>query len=261
MNPRAFVISGPSGVGKSTIIRHLLQRLPNVRLSVSMTTRPRREGEVDGRDYFFVSREEFQQRIARNEFLEYATIYDNLYGTHRAHIEDLLASGNHALLDVDTQGALQIKQRCQGAVYLFIKPPSRAALESRLRGRKTESEASFQKRMGRADHELTLEHEYQYAVINDDIATTVENLVAIITREATLPVPFVLPPSLPMEETAVVSALMETLDYERLLARLEHEIGSSLGIAVTDWIKQRMDNVLRRDLESIVRETYQELAR
>jgi guanylate kinase len=249
-------------VGKTTIIKEVVRRTPGMRISVSMTTRPRRPGEIHGRDYFFVSREEFQQRAANLEFLEWALIYDNFYGTHRDHIIQILAAHTHALLDLDTQGAMQIKENCEGAAFVFIKPPTLEELGARLRGRGTETPANLQKRLARAAHEMSFESQYDYVIVNQSVDQAVGEFLSIISKEQQRPVKFTLsgtPGTTAGGESAVVAAALEQgVNRELILATLEQEVRATLGIEVTDWLRERMEHVLRRDLETIVRETYRE---
>jgi guanylate kinase len=259
--PRVFVVSGPSGVGKTTIIKEVVRRTPGMRISVSMTTRPRRPGEIHGRDYFFVSREEFQQRAANLEFLEWALIYDNFYGTHRDHINQILAANTHALLDLDTQGAMQIKENCEGAVFVFIKPPTLEELGTRLRGRGTETAANLRKRLARAAHEMSFEGQYDYIIVNQSVDQAVDEFLSVITREQMHPVKFAIPGhfgAVLTKESEVVAAVEQGFGRDQILAALEQELKGTLGIEVTDWLRERMEAVLRRDLETIVRETYRE---
>jgi guanylate kinase len=262
--PRVFLLSGPSGVGKSTIIREALRRVPGMKLSVSMTTRAPRAGEVEGRDYFFVSREEFQRRVANHEFLEWALVYDNFYGTHRDHVVRMLAGHRHVLLDLDTQGALQIKENCRGTVFVFIKPPNLKVLEERLRGRGTESPDVLQKRMAQAAHEISFEGHYDYSIVNRHLDKAVGEFMDIIAREEAKPVEFVMSRATAAGsslEATVVEAVAQGIDRDHLLATLEQEVGAGLGIQVSAWLKERMEQVLRRDLETIVREEYREYMR
>ncbi len=253
--PRVFVVSGPSGVGKTSIMKAVRYRTPGMRMSVSFTTRAPRPTEIHGRDYFFVSREEFQERIEQGDFLEWAQVYDHYYGTSLRVIQDILASRVHALLDLDTQGARSIRERCDGAVFTFVEPPSLHVLEARLRSRGTESEESVSKRLARADHEMSQRRLYDYVIVNDSIGKAVSRFLEIIAIEQERDVRFAIKTT-PAEESRAVQAITGGLDQERLLRTLESEIQSSLGIEVTSWLKQRMESVLKRDLETIVREEY-----
>jgi guanylate kinase len=190
---RVFVVSGPSGVGKSTIIRGALETDPELRLSVSSTTRAPREGEQEGRDYHFIDRAEFERMIEAGEFLEWARVYDHYYGTSRANVERILAGGHHAVLDIDTQGAMNIKGMSRGAVFIFITPPSLEALEKRLRKRGSETDSSFARRMARAEHEMSFRDRYDYLVANDDKDRAIQEFRRILSQEKQRPVPFVCP--------------------------------------------------------------------
>ena len=152
--PLVVVVSGPSGVGKSTFISAVLREIPALRLSVSPTTRQGRPGEVEGKHYLFVDRKTFEEKIAAGEFLEWAEVYAEYYGTTGEQIKTILEDGHRALLDVDTQGAMNIKENCTGAVLVFIEPPSLEELEKRLRGRGTENEESLARRISKAKHEI-----------------------------------------------------------------------------------------------------------
>ena len=164
---RLFVISGPSGTGKGTICREILKDIRN-EFSVSMTTREPREGEEHGREYFFVSHEEFIENINRNNFLEYATVFDNYYGTPKDIVLKKLEKGRNVILDIDVQGGLQVKAAMPEAVLIFILPPSLAVLRSRLEGRGTETPDVIEKRLSKAVNEIRLIGEYDYIVVNDD---------------------------------------------------------------------------------------------
>jgi guanylate kinase len=187
---RVFVVSGPSGVGKSTLIREVMRRDSELRLSISSTTRTPREGEEHGRDYFYVERGEFERMIEAGAFLEWAQVYENYYGSSRSHVESILASGQHALMDVDTQGAMNIKKLCSGAVLIFIMPPSLKALEERLRDRHSETEESFQRRMAWAQHEISFKDRYDYVVANDNIDHAVEEFQRVLESEKRKDIPF-----------------------------------------------------------------------
>lgn len=187
---RVFVISGPSGVGKTTLIRHILDANPDIQLSVSATTRAPRPGEVDGRDYIFLDRRRFEAMIEAGAFLEWARVYGNYYGTSREHVEAILQAGRHALLDIDTQGALSIKRLTAGAAFIFITPPSLDNLRQRLRDRGSESAESLARRLAKAEHEMSHREAYDHVVVNDDVERAARELQAIIDRERQRPVAF-----------------------------------------------------------------------
>lgn len=165
---RMLVISGPSGSGKSTLVKRLLED-PRVVFSISCTTRPPRAGEVDGRDYHFLARDEFRARVERNAFLEWAEVYGNLYGTPREPIERALAAGNVYLLEIDVQGALKLKSLGVDATYIFISPPDLETLRARLVGRGTDKPESVERRMSKARDEMNEASRYDHIVINRDI--------------------------------------------------------------------------------------------
>ncbi len=178
-----FIVSAPSGAGKTTLCRAALERVDNLQFSVSYTTREPRPGEVEGRDYFFVSREKFLEMVQKGEFVEWAEVHGNLYGTSRAYIEDVLAQGKDLLLDIDTQGAWQIKDSGIEAVFVFILPPNMETLEQRLRSRATEQEDTIKRRLSAAKKEIGDYKMYDYVIINNKLEEAVEDLVGIIRAE------------------------------------------------------------------------------
>ena len=173
-----FVISGPSGVGKGTLKAKLFEEFAGrIAYSVSATTRGPREGEVDGKDYFFISRQEFERRVKNNEFLEHAEFAGNCYGTPRAYVEKLLDSGMNVVLEIDVQGALQVMKSMPECVSVFILPPSFEELEHRLRGRGTETEEKVRERLETAKRELPYAPQYDYQIVNGgDIEAAYQSL-------------------------------------------------------------------------------------
>jgi guanylate kinase len=176
-----FTISAPSGAGKTSLVKALLEkRDTSVAVSVSHSTRPRRAGEVDGVAYHFVALAEFEQMVADDEFLENARVFDNCYGTARSSVEALLTSGKHVILEIDWQGARQVKVKLPDTVGIFILPPSREQLEQRLRARGTDDETVIARRMRDADREMSHVHDAEYLVINDDFEQALFDLDSII---------------------------------------------------------------------------------
>jgi guanylate kinase len=174
------VIAGPSGVGKGTIVRRLVQRLPRLRVSVSATTRPPRPAERDGVDYRFVSDEEFSRLIADGELLEWAEVFGHRYGTPAGPVREALARGEDVVLEIDVQGAFQVRERDPSAVLVLIEPPSMAELERRLRERGTEDEARLAERLATAERELAERAAFDHVIVNDELERAVDRLVAII---------------------------------------------------------------------------------
>lgn len=180
---KLFVISGSSGVGKGTVLKGFLGKNPNFMLSISCTTRAPRKGEVDGVNYFFLTKEEFQNCIDNDKFLEWAEFAGNRYGTKKKYIQQCLEEGKDIILEIDTQGALQVKKQMPEAVLIFICPPSIEALENRLRGRHTEDEATIQKRLQEVKTELERAEKFDYKVVNDDLEKAIAELEKIIIGE------------------------------------------------------------------------------
>ena len=179
-----FTISAPSGAGKTSLVKALLQkRAASVAVCVSHSTRSIRAGEVDGEAYHFVTLEEFNSMVEADEFLEHAQVFDNCYGTARASVEALLASGKHVILEIDWQGARQVKARKPETVSIFILPPSREELEQRLHLRGTDDESTIKRRMRDADREMSHYHDAEYLVINDDFEQALFDLDAIIRTQ------------------------------------------------------------------------------
>lgn len=177
---RLFVLSGPSGVGKGTLRQHALNNIPSLKYSISCTTRKPREGETDGVEYRFISHETFQDYISRKLFLEYAHVHEDYYGTLKADVVNDLEAGYDVLLEIDVQGALQVKEKMPSAVLIFVAPPSVEVLTQRLRGRHSESEESLRVRLSNAIGELALKDKYDYVIVNDDLDTACEELRKII---------------------------------------------------------------------------------
>ncbi|HEX2219969.1 MAG TPA: guanylate kinase [Gemmatimonadales bacterium] len=184
MKPFLLVLSAPSGGGKSSIARNLLQGRDDLGYSVSATTRPMREGERDGVDYHFISREEFLRRREAGEFLESATYGGHLYGTLRSEIDRIFAAGRHAVLDIEIEGARQIRASFPNSLHLFVLPPSADVLIGRLRGRNTEPADVVRDRITRAAEELAAVAEYDYALVNQDLVVAVAQVAAILDAEA-----------------------------------------------------------------------------
>lgn len=175
-----IVLSGFSGAGKGTLVKELMKTYDNYVLSISMTTRKPREGEVHGREYFFTERESFEEKIAQNGLIEYAEYCGNYYGTPRDYVEEMLAAGRDVLLEIEIQGMHKVKKMFPDMLTLFVTPPSIAELEKRLRGRGTETEEVIRKRLARAAEEAKGMEDYEYLVVNDDLQECVEEIHSIV---------------------------------------------------------------------------------
>jgi len=184
MNKRGklLVLSGPSGCGKGTVLRALMAGREDMAFSVSATTRAPRPGEVDGREYYFVSRERFMEMVEQGELLEHAEFVGNCYGTPKAPVLQQLEAGQHVLLDIEVQGAAQVKKAMPEAVLVFLAPPSLEELERRLRGRGTETEEKIRQRLKTAEYEMTLAGEYDYTVVNDEVARAAAEVAEILEK-------------------------------------------------------------------------------
>lgn len=178
-----FVISGPSGVGKGTIREALIARMSDIIISISATTRIARTGEIDGEDYYFISKEKFHELIVQNEFLEWANVYSNMYGTPRKFVQQKLEQGYDVLLEIDIQGAMQVKKSMPEGVFVFIAPPNVEELAYRLISRGTDSKSSIEERLQACQQEMSYINEYDYVVVNDDINEAVRKTEAIIIAE------------------------------------------------------------------------------
>lgn len=178
-----FIISAPSGAGKTTLARCLNEALPNTAFSISHTTRPQRRNEIHGVDYYFVSEREFREMVDQGEFLEYARVYGNWYGTSKAAVSSLMEQGKTVLLDIDWQGARDVRLRMPGSLSIFILPPSLDELEKRLRERNQDSDGVIQRRMDQARDEMQHADEYEFVVVNDDFDHALRELCAIVSGE------------------------------------------------------------------------------
>lgn len=180
---KLFVISGSSGVGKGTVLKGFLEKNPDFMLSISCTTRAPRKGEIDGVNYFFISKDEFQNCIDNDKFLEWAEFAGNFYGTKKKYINQCLEEGKNVILEIDTQGALQVKKQMPEAVLIFIAPPSLEELEARLRGRHTEDEATIQKRLEQVRAEIKRSENFDYRIVNDKLEDAILRLEEIVKGE------------------------------------------------------------------------------
>jgi guanylate kinase len=180
---RLFIVSAPSGAGKTTLVERLVEQMPHLRMSRSYTSREARPGETDGVDYNFVSRARFEEMIAAGDFLEWADVFGNLYGTCASDTERLLADGSDVVLVIDVQGARQVRALCPAATTIFVMPPSFQILEQRLRGRSKDSEAAIRRRLQVARQEVASFSEYAFIVINDELTSAVDRLRGIVLAE------------------------------------------------------------------------------
>ena len=189
-----IIISGFAGVGKGTLVKRLVQKYDRYALSISMTTRAPRPGEENGREYFFVTKEDFEGQIKENGLIEYASYCGNYYGTPRAYVEEQMAQGKDIILEIEIQGAMKVKERFPNAVLVYVLPPSAAELESRLRGRATESEEKIHERLRRAAAESEGLEQYDYVIVNDDLDACEQELHGILCAAHYTPkqnVPFI----------------------------------------------------------------------
>lgn len=178
-----FIVSAASGTGKTTLVSELLRSDAHIQPSISCTTRAPREGEINGKHYFFISRADFQARISKGEFLEYAQVYDNYYGTSSVWVEETVASGVDVLLEIDVQGAQQVRRLLPQAISIFILPPSMTELARRLNGRGTESNETITKRLSTAQSEIETAPDFDYIIINDDLGQACMDLISIVRAE------------------------------------------------------------------------------
>jgi guanylate kinase len=184
---KVFVITGPSGVGKGTLIGKLLERVPDLELSISATTREPRGGEVDGRDYHFLTLEEFDKRIEKEDFIEFATYSGNRYGTLRSEVRDRLDEGHSVVLEIEVQGARQVRAAMRESVQVFIAPPDPASLRRRLESRGTDSLEAIDARLEVAEQELAAQDEFAHRVVNDDLERAADELERIVRAEIGIP--------------------------------------------------------------------------
>jgi len=182
---RLFVIAAPSGAGKTTLVHATVMNSPDLRFSISYTTRPQRSNEVDGRDYHFVDTAEFEKLRAEDDLLESATVFDNLYGTSRKQVEGILADAHNVLLEIDWQGAQQVRESMPDCVTIFVLPPSLAELERRLRDRRTDSDEVIERRLRDAVSDMGRWDEFDYVIVNDDLDQAVADLEAVLGGDGT----------------------------------------------------------------------------
>jgi guanylate kinase len=180
-NKKLIVLSSPSGGGKTTVANFILVHYPKSRFSISATTRSKRDGEIDNQHYYFLSKEDFEKKIQLNDFVEYEKIFDNYYGTLKSEINNAIGNGEILIFDVDVKGALSLKKAFPDeALLIFLAPPSREVLESRLRNRNTETEEQIQKRLARADMEMATQNQFDYLIINNHLNETLEKVRKVL---------------------------------------------------------------------------------
>ena len=179
-NTRLFVIAAPSGAGKTSLVKAVRQKLPELQVSTSHTTRPARPNEQEGREYYFVDNPRFDEMVVEGAFLEHARVFDNQYGTSRPQLEEKLAAGHEVILEIDWQGARQVRAALPGCRTIFILPPSREALRQRLNDRRTDSAAVIERRLADAVGDMSHYREFDYVVVNDDFERATDELVAIV---------------------------------------------------------------------------------
>jgi guanylate kinase len=184
--PLLFVVSGPSGVGKTSLCKRLVEDLADGVYSISATTRPKRPGDKDGEEYFFRTQEEFEALKAEDQLLEWAQVHDHHYGTPRSFVDEQLGRGKVVVLNIDVQGGLQLMSSCPDGVFVFLVPPNPNALDNRIRGRGEDTEAVMAVRMRNARDEIALADRYQYVVVNDDFEECLDRLKAIVPAERSL---------------------------------------------------------------------------
>jgi guanylate kinase len=258
VHPRAIVVSGPSGVGKSSIIKAVLSNVPQARMAVSTTTRSPRPGEQDGVDYYFVTHEEFQDLVRRNMFLEWAEVYGQLYGTRRDHLQQLLDDQNVVLLDVDSQGARQMQDSCDGLVYILIAPPSMAELKRRLVNRRTETPENLARRLAGAHREMRRSRLYDHIVVNRELEDAIEETLALVREACTHNVPVVF-----TDDLLIQSVYQMDVPTEEEVAiagkRIQHTVQASVENEVLSLVQERVAHVMHHELEGIVRDVWNQV--
>ena len=182
MQGKVIIVSAPSGAGKTSIVRHLLEQVPDLKFSISATTRPKRDYEIDGKDYYFLTPEQFKERLANDEFLEWQEVYtDQFYGSLKSEVERIWSNGQAVIFDVDVLGGLNIKKFYgDEALSVFIEPPTMEELENRLKNRGTETDASLKKRLAKAEYELSFARQFDRIVLNDDLKTAQQEMIDLV---------------------------------------------------------------------------------